>query len=439
MNINVSIFASRREHLARHMGKNAVAIIASAHEVARNSDAQFPFRQRSDFYYLTGFLEPAAVLLLVTDTEGALKTILFSRPNHPLEEQWNGARLGQKRAKAELGINEAFSIGEIDETILRFLADKERFYFIFGEDKYLYLQLHGWIQKIKQQHRHLGVNPPAMLMNLESPLHEMRLFKDDAELKLIQEAVEISAKAHISAMKRCAPGVMEYQLEAEILRCFYENGCRAPAYTTIVGGGSNACILHYTENQDQLKDGDLVLIDAGGEFGLYAADITRTFPVNGKFSPPQRDLYNLVLKAQLAGIAAVKPGARFLDIQAAIINIIVPGLVELGLLIGDIEVLKHEEAFKQFYMHSSGHWLGLDVHDVGAYKFGSNSRLLEPGMVLTVEPGLYIKPDCLTVDKKWRGVGIRIEDDVLVTKEGVRVLSAEVPKTIEEIEALMAK
>lgn len=429
-------FAARRTRLMQMMDPNSIAIIPSAHEIIRNNDTHFPFRQDSDFYYLTGFNEPDAVAVLIPGrSHGAF--VLFCRDRDPERELWDGYRAGPEGACQEYGADDAFPIDDLDEILPGLLEGRERVYYAMGRDGEFDRHVMEWVNAIRSKVRS-GAIPPGEFLDLNHFLHELRLFKSAQELQLMKQAADISAKAHRRAMAVCKPGMMEYQLEAELLHVFAKNGARHPAYSSIVGGGDNGCILHYVENRDMLNDGDLVLIDAGCELDHYASDITRTFPINGQFSPEQKALYELVLQAQLAAIAVVKPGNHWNEPHDATVKVITEGLVKLGLLKGKVSALIKSAAYRDFYMHRAGHWLGMDVHDVGDYKCGGEWRVFEPGMVLTVEPGIYVSPHNKKVDKKWRGIGIRIEDDVVVTKNGCEVLTAAAPKTVAEVEAWMA-
>lgn len=429
-------FAARRKRLMAMMEPNSIAIIPSAHEVTRNSDTHYPFRQDSDFYYLTGFNEPDAVVVLIPGrAHGAC--VMFCRDRDPERELWDGYRAGPEGACKQYGADDAFPIDDLDEILPGLLEGRERVYYAMGRDSEFDRHVMEWVNTIRSKVRS-GATPPGEFLDLNHFLHELRLFKSAPEIQLMQRAGEISAKAHRRAMAVCKPGMMEYQLEAELLYVFAKNGARFPAYSSIVGGGDNGCILHYVENRDMLRDGDLVLIDAGCELDHYASDITRTFPVNGKFSREQKALYELVLKAQLAAIAVIKPGRFWNEPHDTTVRVITEGLVQLGLLKGRVNTLIKKGAYREFYMHRAGHWLGMDVHDVGEYKCGGEWRVFEPGMVLTVEPGIYVSPHNKKVDKKWRGIGIRIEDDVVVTQNGCDVLTSLVPKSVEDIEAWMA-
>lgn len=434
MHTLVNEYITRRLKLAQQLPKNSVAIIPAAHELLRNGDAHYRFRQDSDFYYLTGFNEPDALLVITAGPES--QSILFNRSRNPAEEQWTGTRLGQDGALKELGMNVAYPVSIIAEELPKLLSGATAVYFTLGRNLQLEKRITHALKTIKSMVRK-GVKAPESFCDLEPILSEMRLFKSDSEIELMRRAANISVNAHKRAMQACKEMEHEYQLEAELIYEFSRHGCRSVAYDPIVGSGENACILHYTDNNKPLRSGDLVLIDAGGEYGNYAADITRTFPVNGKFSPEQKSIYELVLKAQKAGIAAIKPGLPWNAVQQIMVRILTAGLCELDILHGSVDELIEKEAYKPFYMHNSGHWLGLDVHDAGVYKINNEWRPLESGMVLTVEPGLYISAGINGVDKRWWGIGVRIEDDVLVTKTGHEVLTAALPVDVEEIEALM--
>jgi Xaa-Pro aminopeptidase len=436
MRISKTEFARRRKQLMEHMEPNSIAIVPAAPERTRSRDTEYHYRQDSDFLYLSGFEEPQAVLVLIPGREHG-EYVLFVRERNREREIWDGYRAGPEGACSEFEADDAFPIDDIDDILPGLLEGRQRVYYAMGKDSEFDKHVMDWVNTIRAKVRS-GATPPGEFLDLSHFLNDMRLFKSAAELRVMKEAGEISARAHVRAMKACKPGVMEYQLEAEILHEFQMSGARFPAYNSIVGGGKNGCILHYIENSAPLKNGDLVLIDAGCELDYYAADITRTFPVNGKFSPEQKALYEICLHAQLEAIAVATPGKHWNDPHEATVRVITAGLVKLGLLEGDVNELIKSEAYKEFYMHRAGHWLGMDVHDVGDYKVGGEWRVLEPGMVLTIEPGIYVAPDNERVAKKWRGIGIRIEDDVVITKDGNDVLTKDVPKTVAEIEALMA-
>lgn len=437
MKITAAEFARRRAKLMSQMEPGSIAIVPSAHEKSRNADVEYAFRQDSDFYYLTGFAEPESVLVLLPGRKHG-EYVLFCRERDRLMEIWNGYRAGPEGACDDYGADDAFPIDDIDDILPGLIEGRERVYYAMGRHDTFDRKVMDWINRIRDKVRS-GAQAPGEFVDLDHMLHDLRLTKSAAELKIMRKAAEISANAHVRAMKHCEAGVMEYQLEAEIQHEFAMSGARFPAYSSIVGGGDNGCILHYTENSDRLKSGDLVLIDAGCEFEHYASDITRTFPVNGKFSKAQAALYEIVLEAQIAAIESVKPGAHWNTPHDITVKVISQGLIDLGLLEGTLEEVIESESYKEFYMHRAGHWLGMDVHDVGDYKLANEWRVLEPGMVMTIEPGIYVAPDNKKVKSKWRGIGIRIEDDVVVTKKGYDVLTDGVPKTIAEIEALMAQ
>ncbi|WP_180179225.1 Xaa-Pro aminopeptidase [Acinetobacter sp. YH12041] len=432
-------FQERRDILAGEMGLRSIAIIATSPVALRNRDADYKYRADSSFFYLTGFAEPEAVAVIETfDTEEEGYTYsLFCRERDREMEIWNGYRAGVDGAVDDYEADEAYAIDLLDEEILTKLQNKDKLFYRIGHNAEFDARVAKWIVTASGESRR-GTSAPAQIMQLDRIIDEMRLHKDENEIELMQLASDISAEAHTLAMQKVRPGMMEYALEAELNYVFGKNGC-VPSYNSIVGGGENACILHYVENDKELKDGDLVLIDAACEYQFYASDITRTFPVNGKFSPEQKALYNVVLDAQIAAINAVQIGNSYKEPHNVAVRILVQGLLDLGIMQGDLEEIIQTESFRQFYMHGTGHWLGMDVHDVGTYKTNGEWRAYEEGMVVTVEPGLYIAPDDETVDVKWRGIGIRIEDDVVATKNGPLVLTAKVVKTVEDIEALMAK
>ncbi|WP_369601188.1 Xaa-Pro aminopeptidase [Hahella sp. SMD15-11] len=434
--VNKSEFGKRRHRLLGMMSENSIAILPAGSMKTRSRDTEYVFRQDSDFWYLTGFHEPEAVLVLVPGREHG-ESILFCRERDPDFERWNGRLLGPEGAQESLGLDDAFPIKDMDEILPGLIEGKSRVYYTLGQSETFDKSLMGWINHIRSKVR-AGARPPGEFVVLSHLIHELRLFKSAAELKVMRKAARISAEAHCRAMRASRPGLYEYQLEAEILHEFARQGAREPAYTTIVGGGANACVLHYIDNRAPLRDGDLVLIDAGCELDMYAADITRTFPVNGRFSAEQKAVYEVVLAAQLAAIEAVKPGNHWNHPHEAATRVLTQGLIDLGILQGDLDTALEQEAYKPWFMHRTGHWLGIDVHDVGDYKVGDEWRLLEPGMVLTVEPGLYFDADDERVEARWRGIGIRIEDDVVVTRDGHEVMTSGVPKTVDEIQNLMA-
>ena len=436
MSIGKTEFARRRKNLMALMEPNSIAIIPSAREQVRSRDTGYLFRQDSDFYYLSGFVEPEAVLVLVPGRRHG-QFVIFCRERHPSMELWHGDRAGPEGACEKYAADDAFPIGDIDDILPGLIEGRERVYYSMGRSAEFDRQIMGWVNSLRGKEA-TGAVPPGEFTDLDHMLHELRLYKSAAELRLLRRAGDITARAHQRAMRACRAGWYEYQLEAELQHEFAMSGARHAAYPSIVGSGENACIMHYLENAGKMRDGDLVLVDAGCELEYYASDVTRTFPVSGRFSTEQRALYQLVLKAQLAAIEQIKPGNHWNQPHDASVRVITEGLVELGLLKGRVASLIKREAYRAYYMHRVGHWLGLDVHDVGDYRLGEEWRLLEPGMVMTVEPGLYVSERNSKVAKKWRGIGIRIEDDVVVTDEGCEVITSGVPKTVEEIEALMA-
>jgi len=431
-----SEYARRRQTLMARMEPNSIAILPAAPMYIRNRDVEHVYRQDSDFQYLSGFPEPEAVIALIPGREHG-EYVLFCRERDPERELWDGLRAGQDGAIAHYGADDAFPIGDIDDILPGLIEGRERVYYAIGTNETFDHQLMEWIKMIRSKARQ-GAQPPSEFVALDHLLHDMRLYKSANEVKVMRHAAEISARAHVNAMRASRAGLREYHLEAELDYEFRKGGAKMPAYGSIVAAGKNACVLHYRENDAALEDGDLVLIDAGCEIDCYASDITRTFPVNGKFSPEQKAIYELVLAANEEAFKHIAPGKHWNEAHEATVRVITAGLVELGLLEGDVEELIAAEAHKAFYMHRAGHWLGLDVHDVGDYKIGGEWRVLEPGMAMTVEPGIYIAADNQDVARKWRGIGVRIEDDVVVTKTGCEILTSGVPKAVAEIEALMA-
>jgi Xaa-Pro aminopeptidase len=430
-------YAQRREQLMARIGKGT-AVFRSAPMAVMHNDVEYNFRQDSDFYYLTGFNEPQAVAVLAPHHEEH-KFVLFVRPKDPERETWTGYRVGVEAAKEQFGADEVYPIAELDEKLPQYLEKADRIYYRMGRDRSFNDTILKHWQRLMWSYPKRGTGPIA----IEDPaptLHSLRQIKSPTELELMRTAAAISVDAHNRAREFAQPGRYEYQVQAEMEHTFRLRGGMGPAYPSIVASGANACVLHYTENVRQMQDGELLLIDAGCAYDYYNADITRTFPVGGKFTLEQKTLYEIVLKAQLEAIAQVHPGNPYSQIHDTAVRVIVEGLMDLGLLQGDIEEIIKEEKYKPFYMHRTGHWLGLDVHDVGVYQHGETPHNLEPGQVLTVEPGIYIAPDIKPVegqpevDSRWRGIGIRIEDDVLVTSAGYEVLTAGVPKAIEEIE-----
>lgn len=436
IHIPKSEYARRRKALMAQMEPNSIAILPAAAVVIRNRDVEHVYRQDSDFQYLSGFPEPEAVAVLIPGREYG-EYVLFCRERNPQRELWDGIRAGQDGAIRDFGADDAFPINDIDEILPGLIEGRDRVYSAMGSNAEFDRHLMEWINVIRSK-AHLGAQPPNEFVALDHLLHDMRLYKSAAEIKVMREAARISARAHVRAMQACRPGLHEFSLEAELDYEFRKGGAKMPAYGSIVASGRNACILHYQENDALLKEGDLVMIDAGCEIDCYASDISRTFPVSGTFSPEQKAIYELVLTAQAAAFAAIGPDKHWNQAHEATVQVITTGLVELGLLQGNVDELIANEAYKAFYMHRAGHWLGMDVHDVGDYKVGGEWRVLEVGMTLTVEPGIYISPDNQQVAKKWRGIGVRIEDDVVVTKQGCEILTGGVPKSVADIEALMA-
>jgi len=431
--MDMKIFEKRRETLMRHMG-GGVAILPTAPVRVRNRDVHYPFRADSDFYYLTHFPEPEAVLVLVPGRSQG-QYILFCRERNPEREIWDGKRAGLDGAREIYGADDAFPIDDIDDILPGLLENREKVFYSMGRYSDFDQRLINWVNEVRGKARN-GVHAPGEFVALDHILHEMRLFKGPEEIKLMKRAAKISAQAHRRAMQACRPGMREYEIEAELLHEFRKGGSPFPAYPPIVGSGANSCILHYNDNDAELKPGDVLLIDAAAEIDGYAADITRTFPVTGRFSGEQRAVYELVLAAQLAAIEQVRPGNHWNDPHESAVRILTQGLKDLGLLNGTVDGHIENGDYKRFYMHRTGHWLGMDVHDVGDYKLDNTWRLLEPGMVLTVEPGLYFA-EGKDVPQGFWNIGVRIEDDVLVTREGNEVLSRDAPKSVGDIEALM--
>ncbi|MTB66330.1 Xaa-Pro aminopeptidase [Providencia sp. wls1943] len=433
--MNKQEFISRRNALLAQMAPASAAIIFSAPEAQRNADCEYPYRQHSDFLYLTGFSEPEAVLVLIKSDEKHSHTVLFNRVRDLTAEIWFGRRLGQDAAPEKLGVDKALPFDEIVDQLYQLLNGLDVIYHAQGEFDYADKLVFGALDVLRRGSRR-NLKAPRTVIDWRPMVHEMRLFKSDAEMAVMRKAGEISALAHIRAMETCRPNMYEYQLCGEIEYEFTRHGARFPSYNTIVGSGENACILHYIENECAMKDGDLVLIDAGAELEGYAGDITRTFPVNGKFTKEQREIYDIVLQSINTALELYRPGTSIHEVTRQIVRIKTEGLVKLGILQGDVEQLIENKAYHPFFMHGLSHWLGLDVHDVGFYGV-ERDRILEPGMVLTIEPGLYIAPDA-DVPPQYRGIGVRIEDDILITEDGNENLTAMVVKDPDEIEALMA-
>jgi Xaa-Pro aminopeptidase len=447
------VFANRRKRVVESMGP-AVAVVPAARELVRSHDTTFPFRQDSDFYYLTGFPEPDALAVLAGSEPR--RFILFTRPRDAKQEIWTGPRQGPEGAKEVFGADEAFPLGELDSTMPELLSNVRQVYFAFGKDERWDRRMMGWINQVRTKGRRGAVSAPTELIDAAALVHEQRLTKEATEIDLMRRAAGITAESHMLAMKVCSPGMTERDLQNELEHSCFSQGCRAMAYETIVAGGPNACVLHYAENNGRLKDGDLVLIDAGCELENYASDITRTFPVSGRFTPTQRRIYEIVLEAQLAGIKSARKGKTIHSVHESVVHILAERLVGLGLLEGNPE--RHariclqtaetadEEAWEEkldegevglhrYYLHNTSHWLGLDVHDVGRYREGGAWRKLEPGMILTVEPGIYISPQADYAPEEYRGLGVRIEDDVLITDRGPEVLTDACVKSVKDVEA----
>ncbi len=429
-------YRERRLRVLQSLDDDSIALVAAAPRRIRSQDTCYPYRQNSDLLYLTGFCEPQAVLALIPGGSRG-ESVLFCREHDAREELWMGARLGTAAASAALGVDAAFPITEIDDVLPELMVGRGRLYCALGAERQFDQQVLSWAQTARAAERY-NQRTLSEFLHLGHVLHEMRLHKSAAELALMRTAAQITVAAHERVLQLCRPGMMEARLEAELLHAFHCRGARAPAYESIVAGGDNACIMHYTANAECLRDGDLVLVDAGCEYGGYAADLTSTFPVNGGFSGEQRALYDLVLAAERAAISVARSGLPFDRMHEVVIRELTKGLLYLGLLEGELEELVETEACARFSIHKSGHWLGLDVHDVGVYRTASGSRPLEPGMVLTVEPGLYFPSSCQEVPPAWRGMGVRIEDDVAVTETLPEVLSADLPRDADEIERLMA-
>lgn len=434
--ITLKEYARRRSELMALLEPGSIAILPSASRLTRNNDVDFPFRQDSDFHYLTGFDEADSVFVLVPGREHG-EAILFCRERDPEFERWHGRVTGPERAMQLYGLDDAFPITDIDDILPGLIEGKSKLYYAMGTHREFDHRVIGWVKGLSGN-KQSGARPPGEFIQLGQYLHELRLFKTAQEIEVMKRSAEITAEAHRRIMSMTTPGTMEYELEAELRYTFLKQGARDAAYPPIVGSGNNACILHYIQNGDQLRSGDLVLVDAGSEYEYYAADVTRTFPVNGKFSKAQRELYEVVLRAQAAAIDMVKPGNQWNQPHDTAVRELTAGLIRLGLLEGDLDALVEQQTCEQFYMHKTGHWLGLDVHDVGEYKVGDQWRVFEPGMVTTIEPGLYIPDGTAGVPSKYQGIGIRIEDNVLVTRDGNQVLTDAIPRMVEDIEALMA-
>jgi Xaa-Pro aminopeptidase len=429
---DIAIYQQRRSRLLQKM-QRGIAVIPTAPEMVRNGDAHYPYRFDSHFYYLSGFGEPEAVLVLIAGDQP--QSILFCRDKHPEREIWDGFRHGPEAARERFGFDATYSIELLDDKLVELMGNQPTLYYPLGVDT-------AWDERLIKLRGHVqekvrsGISAPNEIADVRALIDEMRLLKDVHELAIMRRAAAISAAAQVRTMRTTRPGMMEYEVEAELLHEFRRHGAQAPAYTPIVAGGANACVLHYIANNARLNDGDLLLIDAACELDGYAADITRTFPVNGRFSPAQKDVYEMVLAAQAAAIAAARPGNHWNDPHDAALRVIAQGLIDLRLCSGSVDSVLEDESYKHYYMHRTGHWLGMDVHDVGAYKLEGQWRTLQPGMTLTVEPGCYIRPADNVPRELW-DIGIRIEDDVAITADGCEVLTSGVPKTVAGIEEVM--
>ena len=425
-------FSERRDLLADKVLEDSAIIVSAASVKSRISDTEYSYRQDSNFYYLSGYEEPES-LILIRPNQDKERFIIFCRDRDPLREQWDGFRTGQEGVIQDYGADAAYSINSIDEIMPKLLEGAKNIYFSMSAPCGVDAKISSWVEDIRKNTRS-GAEPPQNLLSLDSILHEMRLIKESDEMDLMKQAANITTEAHIRAMQSVRPGMYEYQLEAEYLYAFNKNGARSPAYNSIVGGGNNSCILHYVENNAELQAGDLVLVDAGCEYQYYASDVTRTFPVNGKFSPEQREIYSIVLEAHKQSMEQAKPGNKWNLMHEKSVEVIVEGLLSIGLLQGSRDEIIDKGEYSKFYMHRIGHWLGMDVHDVGSYKQDGDWRPLEEGMVMTVEPGSYLLDSMEGVDDKWKGIGVRIEDDIAITDSGFEILTPDVPRTIEEVE-----
>jgi Xaa-Pro aminopeptidase len=431
--INADIFADRRRRFLNAIGSGAVAIMPSAPVSVRSGDVEFIYRQDNDFYYLTGFAEPESVALFAPDEKEQF--ILLVRPRDKERETWTGRRAGLEGAVADYGADKAFALDELDGVLRRHLDKVDRIYYPLGANERMNGRILELLRAAQAMRPRLGTGPHALLDPREI-IHEERLRKRPEELAAMREAIAISAEAHKAAMRTARGGMMEWQVEATVDYTFRSRGAAGPSYPSIIASGPNAATLHYINNDREMRTGELLLIDAGCEYGFYASDVTRTFPIGARFTPLQRDLYEIVLAAQAKGIEAIKPGIKFDDPHEAAVRVLVEGMCRLGLIKGPVEEAMRDGTWRRFYMHRTSHWLGMDVHDVGLYRVGGDSRTLEPGMVLTVEPGIYIAPDDTVAPEEFRGIGIRIEDDVLVTPDGNEVMTSAVPKAVADVEAL---
>ncbi len=427
---------SQLAEFMKRMEQNSVAIIPAAREATRSNDTQYRYRQDSDFLYLTGFEEPESIAIIAPGRDQ--KYTLFVRPRDPEREVWDGKRAGVEGAKSEFGAAEAFPIAEFDEKLHEILDGANILYYRLGVNPDLDDKIVRQIARMRALNRK-PIHPPRTIIDPATIVHEMRVLKSAEEIELMQRAADIAAEAHVEAMKAVRPGMKEFEVEALIEHIFRRQGAAGPSYTSIVGAGANATVLHYISNNGELRDGELLLVDAGAEYKGYASDITRTFPINGRYTKAQREIYDLVLKTQMACVEMVRPGTTHDELKSHSIEMLTEGMVRLGLLQGDPKELIKEKKYEQFYMHGLGHMLGIDVHDVGVYYYDKESRALEQGVVMTVEPGLYISPDTKDIPEQYLGIGVRIEDDVLCTANGPRILTNKVPKQADEIEALMAR
>jgi len=435
LSMPATAFARRRRQLMRMAGEEAIIVVPAAPERVRSRDTFYPYRQDSDLLYLTGFQEPDAVLVLIPGRRHG-ETVLFCRERDPEREAWDGPRVGPEGAVEAHGVDDAYPIDDLDEILPGLLEGRQRVYYHFGRDVEFDLKLIGWVNRVRAMMK-MGNRPPHEFLELGHLLDEMRLFKDRDELRFMRRAAKISVEAHAAAMRAVRPGMHENQLQAELEYVFRRHGAE-PAYGSIVGAGANGCVLHYVANNAPIGESDLVLVDAGAEYRGYAADITRTFPASGRYTKEQRLLHDLVHEAQRASLARSKPGNAYAEVHQAAVETLTEGLLRLGLLKGTLEQRLADEGYRRFYPHKTGHWIGLDVHDVGDYRIEGESRLIEPGMVFTIEPGLYVRPDDTSVPAKWRGIGIRIEDDVLITRDGHEVLTEGLARSADETEAFMA-
>ena len=429
-------YSRRRRQLMRMAGEDSIIILLAAPARIRNNDAYYPYRQDSDFLYLTGFREHDAMLVMIPEGKEG-QCMLFCRSRDPEREMWDGAMVGLDAAVSEYGMNQAFDFSEVEKRLPDLLHDRERIYYDLGRSPMFDQRLIGWLNEFRGKARKT-FHAPEEIHALDHMLHDMRVYKSREELSAMRRSAKVAIEAHECAMKLCSPGLNEADIHAELLHTFTRHHCE-PSYLPIVGGGANGCVLHYIANRDPLNDGDMLLIDAGAEFDGYASDITRTFPINGKFSPEQRDLYEVVLAAQAAAFEQAYAGKQWQDMHDAAVRVATEGMISLGILEHSLEEELETKGYKHFYVHNTGHWLGLDVHDVGEYTIDGHSRELEPGMVMTVEPGIYIHPQESSVSKCWRGVGIRIEDNIAITRDEPLILTDDLVRTPDDIEALMAQ